>query len=938
MAQKIIYVQGDSTGYSTGNQRLNATGTGRKSSIAGLISTTTNTNSVTHIVATDGSGKTADIDIHKTPPPSSMSTELTFSASEISWSSYQSYFSKTILFNISNMKNIKKIINGKINFETSATGHIYNRSYVRELTDTEITQLNETQQCAIVFQAGIGVSTSFFSNSILAKCENITWDSGTLESYGPVAYTPPATSYLFPGDGSSRPVNVTEHTSAVYRYTSTGGSASATTTYAIEGSISYRNIQLELTVEYEDAPIKITSTLDKDTCAADTSFALNITNQDGENTVTAAKCTAEFSHTRGESVTSIQTLTDFTPYSYAQLLPYDPNDNQNFVTRVQRLFEYIPDTWKTNTELLVFKPGDIYTIKLTVSEYTVDDVEYTDKPVEAIFEYTIGEGIDIQVSTPVMTSPTEANKNNIPETASLTFSLPGQVGTYAVEKIEWTATVTGPNFTTTPLQLTQTGSNIPTETPPLGTATFEIPLEERAKVTKNVEYILTITAVATTVDGKSTDEQITTITGCIFKPADYTLNFTIPALQNKKKIYSGEEITLNFGLVKTANNEPINGLTYHLTMNVGVNTETYSVTNANTYAWRNSALPGAITYNFICTTQYNSQDYTANITIGSTDYPTYAKLISAKNLSFSDGGLLYYNTDTVPVAYELVIPNSVTTEKFVITTSLDNTAFNFVLKEQTIENNAKIYTTSGTQNIPLAVEPYVNYRGKVDIKFTATAREDIDSAYIDEDFKELTLSFAIRSPECEYVYPAEEGLVSCIANPIFRLKSTKGTFSRGTGYVGTPNYPGVWIEVPLEFPDNNDLTECTFKWPFAVEDNTTYDVYFKEVLNSDVVLNDSMKNISPSKVTRWTADLINKTLVSAAGYRLLEKYSYRKLLANLLQWKGTKIDYSVADNESQLAILIDLFGTSGYTEIKNAINNYGIDSPQAWNAFMKALL
>jgi hypothetical protein len=50
-----------------------------------------------------------------------------------------------------------------------------------------------------------------------------------------------------------------------------------------------------------------------------------------------------------------------------------------------------------------------------------------------------------------MTSPTEANKNNIPETASLTFSLPGQVGTYAVETIEWTATLTGPNFTTIPL-------------------------------------------------------------------------------------------------------------------------------------------------------------------------------------------------------------------------------------------------------------------------------------------------------------------------------------------------------------------------------------------------------------------------------------------------------------------------------------------------------
>lgn len=693
-----------------------------------------------------------------------------------------------------------------------------------------------------------------------------------------------------------------------------------------------------LTVEYEDAPIKITSTLDKDTYAADTSFALNITNQDGENTVTAAKCTAEFLHTRGESVTSIQILTDFIPYSYAQLLPYDPNDNQNFITRVQRLFEYIPDTWKTNTELLVFKPGDIYTIKLTVSEYTVDDVEYTDKPVAAIFEYTIGEGIDIQVSTPVMTSPTETNKNNIPETASLTFSLPGQIGTYAVETIEWTATVTGPNFTTTPLQLTQTGSNIPTETPPLGSATFEIPLEERAKVTKNVEYTLTITAVATTVDGKSTDEQITTITGCIFKPADYTLNFTIPALQNKKKIYSGEEIILNFGLVKTANNEAINGLTYHLTMNVGVNTETHSVTNANTYAWRNSALPGAITYNFTCTTQYNSQNYTANIIMDSADYPTYAKLISAKNLSFSDNGLLYYNTDTVPVAYELVIPNSAATEKFVITTSLDNTAFNFVLKEQTIENNAKIYTTSGTQNIPLAVEPYVNYRGKVDIKFTATAREDIDSAYIDEDFKELTLSFAIRSPDCEYVYPAREGLVSCIANPMFKLKSAKGTFSRRTGYIGTPNYPGVWLKVSLEFPNNSDLTECTFKWPFAAEDNTTYDVYFKEVLNSDVVLNGSTKNISPSKATRWTADLVNKTLVNAAGYRLLEKYSYRKLLANLLQWRGTKIDYSVAENESQLASLIDLFGISGYTEIRNAINNYGIDSPQAWNAFMKALL
>ena len=689
-----------------------------------------------------------------------------------------------------------------------------------------------------------------------------------------------------------------------------------------------------LTVEYEDAPIKITSTLDKDTYAADTSFALNITNQDGENTVTTAKCTAEFLHTRGESVTSIQTLADFIPYSYAQLLPYDPNDNQNFVTRVQRLFEYIPDTWKTNTELLVFKPGDIYTIKLTVSEYTVDNVEYTDKPVEAIFEYTIGEGIDIQVSAPMMTSPTEANKNNISETASLTFSLPGQVGTYAVEKIEWMATLAGPNFTTTPLQLTQTGSNIPTETPPLGTATFEIPSEERAKITKNVEYTLTITAVATTVDGKSTDEQITTITGCIFKPADYTLNFTIPALQDKKKIYSGEEIALNFGLVKTANNEAINGLTYHLTISAGANTETYSVTNANTYAWRNSALPGAITYNFTCTTQYNSQNYTANITIGSADYPTYAKLISAKNLSFSDGGLLYYNTDTVPVTYELVIPNSATTEKFVITTSLDNTA----LVEQAIENNAKTFTISGTQNIPLTVDPYANYRGKVDIKLTATARENIDSEYVDEDFKELTLSFAIRSPECEYVYPAKEGLVSCIANPVFKLKSTKGTFSRRTGYVGTPNYPGVWMEIPLEFPNNSDLTECTFKWPFAVEDNTTYDVYFKEVLNSDVTLNGSMKNISPSKVTRWTADLINKTLVNAAGYRLLEKYSYRKLLANLLQWKGTKIDYSVVDNESQLAILIDLFGTSGYTEIKNAINNYGIDSPQAWNAFMKALL
>ena len=835
-----------------------------------------------------------------------------------SWSTsglYQQQSKKSLTFQLQDFDLLSQVISGKITSSTiKTTGDVVLTHTSWDLSKDEINTLIANQSYTGNFYILVGTdvkpsipTTYTYSDYEETSCNPRGYDTQDF------------------GDGNGR---------VQCQKFECSGTAKAYVTHNYSGSVQCRNIQLELTVEYEDAPIKVTSTLDKDTYAADTSFALNITNQNGENTVTTAKCTAEFLHTRGESVTSIQTLTDFTPYSYAQLLPYDPNDNQNFITRIQRLFEYIPDTWKTDTELLVFKPGDIYTIKLTVSEYTVDDVEYIDKPIEAIFEYTIGEGVDIQVSTPVMTSPTEANKNNISETASLTFSLPGQVGTYAVEKIEWAATLTGPNFTTTPLELTQTGSNIPTETPPLGTATFEIPSEERAKITKNVEYTLIITAVATTVDGKSTDAQVTTITGCIFKPADYTLNFTIPALQDKKKIYSGEEIALNFGLVKTANNEAINGLTYHLTMNVGVNTETYSVTNANTYTWRNSALPGAVTYNFTCTTQYNSQNYTANITVGSADYPTYAKLISAKNLSFSDNGLLYYNTDTVPVTYELVIPNSATTEKFVITTSLDDTA----LIEQTIENNAKTFTTSGTQNIPLTVDPYVNYRGKVDIKFTAIARENIDSEYVDEDFKELTLSFAIRSPECEYVYPAKEGLVSCIANPVFKLKSTKGTFSRRTGYVGTPNYPGVWMEIPLEFPNNSDLTECTFKWPFAVEDNTTYDIYFKEVLNSDVILNGSMKNISPSKVTRWTADLINKTLVNAAGYRLLEKYSYRKLLANLLQWKGTKIDYSVADNESQLAILIDLFGTSGYTEIKNAINNYGIDSPQAWNAFMKALL
>lgn len=841
--------------------------------------------------------------------------------------------SETITFTLPKDDNILTFLSGEIlGTAHGEAGSTLAKEGPRSLTTEELENLKTEDTFSSDFYVTVGRSSSQEHRVITYECSNCSWTE--LLKDNTIQGTPFTTTWLF-DDGIARTCAATPCTQTqVWRGSSSNVIHPTAGSEQLSGSVNYKDIQLKLTVEYEDAPIKVTSTLDKDTYAADTSFALNITNQNGENTVTTAKCTAEFLHTRGESVTPIWTLTDFTPYSYAQLLPYDPNDNKNFVTRVQRLFEYIPDTWKTDTELLVFKPGDIYTIKLTVSEYTVDDVEYTDKPVEAIFEYTIGEGVDIQVSTPVMTSPTEANKNNISETASLTFSLPGQVGTYAVEKIEWMATLAGPNFTTTPLQLTQTGSNIPTETPPLGTATFEIPSEERAKITKNVEYTLTITAVATTVDGKSAGEQITTITGCIFKPADYTLNFTIPALQDKKKIYSGEEIALNFGLVKTTNNEAINGLTYHLTISAGANTETYSVTNANTYTWRNSALPGAITYNFTCATQYNSQDYTANITINPADYPTYAKLIGAKNLSFSDNGLLYYNTDTVPVTYELVIPNSATTEKFVVTTSLNDTA----LIEQTIENNAKIFTTSGSTNIPLTIDPYVNYRGKVDVKFVATAREDIDSAYIDEDFKELTLSFAIRSPECEYVYPAEEGLVSCIANPIFRLKSTKGTFSRGTGYVGTPNYPGVWIEVPLEFPDNNDLTECTFKWPFAVEDNTTYDVYFKEVLNSDVVLNDSMKNISPSKVTRWTADLINKTLVNAAGYRLLEKYSYRKLLANLLQWKGTKIDYSVADNESQLAILIDLFGTSGYTEIRNAINNYGIDSPQAWNAFMKALL
>jgi hypothetical protein len=94
-----------------------------------------------------------------------------------------------------------------------------------------------------LFHAGIGiVPNNISSQRVSAQCENITWSSGTVESYGPVSYTPSVTSYVFPGEASARPASATEHDSAVYRYEATGGSASATITYAIQGSISYQNI------------------------------------------------------------------------------------------------------------------------------------------------------------------------------------------------------------------------------------------------------------------------------------------------------------------------------------------------------------------------------------------------------------------------------------------------------------------------------------------------------------------------------------------------------------------------------------------------------------------------------------------------------------------------------------------------------------------------
>lgn len=757
--------------------------------------------------------------------------------------------------------------------------------------------------------------TDFGATSI----ESQSWSAG---SWG----SSTATQYMFNGEQYSA-IKRTRTWTCSRSVSRTGTKISLSSAYSETPTYQATFSNLSLWVEYEDVPIKISATPNSSIQSSDTPVTFLVSSTDSTKTLKDCYFTASFTHERSGVSKVFHSEPEFKVSNLNQIYPYIQG-SENYNGAIQNLFLYIPDIWERNTaNEIIFAEGDIYTVTLTATRYTIDDTVITN-PVTENFVYTIGSVTKLTLNS---INSTLTDTSSVANDALLEFSLYGTLGTYAVETISWTGElqkVDGTKICTLEYSgyektSIETGTNVK-----LGTGKYRIPSNYRSQVLSGGPYKIYITATATTYDNTTIGPIDNTFENWIFVPSEYTLSLK-SGLNEGQEVYAGQEITSLFALSKTGEDQAETGVQYTFKIKIN-NTNYLEITTFDTaYTWYCDDILGPVTYEISCEANIGGQGpqtETVNCT-------TYARLMQSSAIVTDKNE--YYNTESAIITSKITIPAPALTKEVILSVKDKEE-----LTRYTIPVQDSSYTASQLKfTLNFARELYLKYRGPIQITLAAIARDGINSAYVKTEYSTVSKTIYIINSAGKFIYPVE-GATTVIPHPDFMIQSEKGTFATGYGFVSLGD--GKWIRVTLE-ADAKDNTKYRFKQPYVIANNTDYTLQFKETLELDKY----SEVLSSQIAVSWKTNFVDLNFVTEGNYRLLEKYNYRKYLINLLNWYGALSDdlnnIEKTTNKSQLSKLIDvvttLFGDKQvYSTIASALEKYGNDSPQTWNAFIAAQL
>lgn len=825
-----------------------------------------------------------------------------------------------------NDPNVKKVISGKITAETISENSLLSKSVPRDLTTEECLSLTANHPIEARYSISVGWSDEpSLVQKITYNCYNVNWVLSRVENIHEIGST---------GQQVTKTINGEAYLCDEINCSCTcvlTGSSNSLSAQSIrnskEGSCTFTNPRLELLVEYEDAPIKISATPNSSTQSSDTPITFSVSSTDSTKTLKDCYFTASFTHERNGVSKVFHSEPEFKVSNLNQIYPYIQGSG-NYNGAIQNLFLYIPDIWERNTaNEIIFAEGDIYTVTLTATRYTIDDTVITN-PVTANFVYTIGSVTKLTLNS---INSTLTNTSSVANDALLEFSLYGTLGTYAVETISWTGelqkadgtkvcTLEYSGYEKTSIE---TGTNVK-----LGTGKYRIPSDYRSQVLSGGPYKIYITATATTYDNTIVGPIDNTFENWVFVPSEYTLSLK-SGLNEGQEVYAGQEITSLFALSKTGADQAETGVQYTFKIKIN-NTNYLEITTFDTaYTWYCDDILGPVTYEISCEANIGGQGpqtETVNCT-------TYARLMQSSAIVTDKNE--YYNTESTIITSKITIPAPALTKEVILSVKDKEE-----LTRYTIPVQDSSYTASQLKfTLNLARELYLKYRGPIQITLAAIARDGVNSAYVKTEYSTISKTIYIINSAGKFIYPVE-GATTVIPHPDFMIQSEKGTFATGYGFVSLGD--GKWIRVTLE-ADAKDNTKYRFKQPYVIANNTDYTLQFKETLELD-----KYPEIPSSQTAvSWKTNFVDLNFVTEDNYRLLEKYNYRKYLINLLNWYGALSNdlnnIEKTTNKSQLSKLIDvvttLFGDKQvYSTIATALEKYGNDSPQTWNAFIAAQL
>lgn len=836
---------------------------------------------------------------------------------------------------------INTISNIKFSAKISSSSNYFDSLYIANPTEkynSETELILSKDDLVINYDTGmiaIPLSYSVYKNGFSAynssatvSTTNVSSDLSVAPTKGVVLNTSTEDlgTVTFQGQTYEHVVKITKTYSATRTMRTSGSGQVLTSEVSSElqyGSLVLENIVLEL--QYSD--IIINATPNSSTQSSDTSITFSISSADSTKTLKDCYFTASFTHERSGISKVFHSEPEFKVSNLNQIYPYIQG-SENYNGAIQNLFLYIPDIWERNTaNEIIFAEGDIYTVTLTATKYTIDDTVITN-PVTANFVYTIGSVTKLTLNS---INSTLTNTSSVANDALLEFSLYGTLGTYAVETISWTGelqkadgtkvcTLEYAGYEKTSIE---TGTNVK-----LGTGKYRIPSDYRSQVLSGGPYKIYITATATTYDNTTVGPINNTFENWVFVPSEYTLSLK-SGLNEGQEVYAGQEITSSFALSKTGANQAETGVQYTFKIKIN-NTNYLEITTYDTaYTWYCDDILGPVTYEISCEANIGGQGpktETVNCT-------TYARLMQSSAIVTDKNE--YYNTESAIITSKITIPAPALTKEVIL--SVKNKE---ELTRYTIPVQDSSYTASQLKfTLNLARELYLKYRGPIQITLAAIARDGVNSAYVKTEYSTVSKTIYIINSAGKFIYPVE-GATTVIPHPDFMIQSEKGTFATGYGFVSLGD--GKWIRVALE-ADAKDNTKYRFKQPYVIANNTDYTLQFKETLELDKY----SEVLSSQIAVSWKTNFVDLNFVTEGNYRLLEKYNYRKYLINLLNWYGALSDdlnnIEKTTNKSQLSKLIDvvttLFGDKQvYSTIASALEKYGNDSPQTWNAFIAAQL